>query len=106
MFLLSNINHKFILGLLVFTTDHNSCKFCFIGKPSPPGLSFPTGQHSQQISQLLQTSHLHNSRPANTYSTHVQTPTILGIQPDETEAVQSITDSAATFLSNFNTDNV
>lgn len=89
-----------------FNRSYTPVSFVSSGSPSPPCLPFPSGQHSQHVSQLLQTSHHNNSHPANTYSTQMQTPTILGIQPNETEAITSIQDSAATFISNFNTDNV
>lgn len=89
-----------------FNRSYTPVSFVSSGSPSPPCLPFPSGKHSQHISQLFQTSHLNNSEQSNTYSPQIQTPTILGIQPNETEAVSSIPDFAATFLHNFSADNV
>lgn len=75
------------------------------GISSPPCIPFPSGKHSQHISQLIPTSHLNISHQDNTYSTQMQTPTILETQPDNTEGVPLIPDSAATFLGNFIVDN-
>lgn len=79
--------------------------FVSSGSPSPPCLPFTTTQNSEYISQSFQTSHLLNSSQGNPYSPQIQTPTILGNQPNETEVVLSNLGSAATFLNNFNVDN-
>jgi len=51
--------------------------FVSSGSPSPPCFPFQSSQHSQHTSQLLPPSHLNNSRQDDTYSTEMQTPTIL-----------------------------
>lgn len=79
--------------------------FVSSGSPSPPCLPFPTSQNSEYLSQSFQTSHLLNSSQGNLYSPQIQTPTIPGNQPNETEVVLSIPGSAAKFLNNFNIDN-
>ncbi|XP_050676765.1 uncharacterized protein LOC126973481 isoform X1 [Leptidea sinapis] len=79
--------------------------FVSSGSPSPPCLPFPTSQNSEYISQSFHTSHLLNSSQGNPYSPQIRTPTIPGNQPNETDVVLSIPDSAATFLNNFNVDN-
>lgn len=88
-----------------FNKPYTPVRFVSSGSPSSPCLFFPLGKYSQHIYQLLPTSHLNFSHQANAYSTQMQTLEILETQPDNTEAVSLIPDSATMFLGNFIVDN-
>jgi len=85
--------------------SYTPVSFVTSGSPSPPCFPLQSGQHSQNISQLLPPSHLNNSQQADTYSTEMQTPAIQ-VYHDETVAVPSIPGSTATFINNFSPDTV